>query len=259
MKIILTGSDGFIGKAFCQVMRNKGVEVTAIDRKNGHEADEVPGILRHTYYDAVIHLAAQTSVFNDDNYLIEKDNISTFMKIADACHRHGTKLVYASSSTANPRNTTSMYGISKHFDEQYARVYCPSATGVRLHNVYGPNPRQGTLLYCLLNKAAVSLYNNGENMRCFTYIDDAIKGLIYAMTSDLQLVNVANPQVIPVRTFAREVQKYHQVDITLVPRRRELDNPSQEVDERIFRVPLHYTPVSRGVQLSVAGTKIRRL
>lgn len=259
MRIIVTGSAGFIGKPLCQVLRKRGDDVTTIDRKEGKEADQVPELLKTSYYDAVIHLAAQTSVFNLDNVQIEKDNISTFMKIADACHKYGSKLVYASSSTANPRNTTSMYGISKHFDEQYARVYCPSATGVRLHNVYGPNPRQGTLLYCLLNKAAVSLYNNGENMRCFTYIDDAITGLIYAMTSDLQLVNVVNPQVIPVRTFAREVQKYHQVDITLVPRRRELDNPSQEVDERIFRVPLHYTPVSRGVQLSVAGTKIRRL
>ena len=94
-KIIVTGSEGFIGKALCRELSKRGVEVIGIDRKNGTEA---------------------SNVFNENLEQIRKDNIDTFMSVANACNLYRVKLVYASSSTANPVNTTSMYGISKHFD-----------------------------------------------------------------------------------------------------------------------------------------------
>ena len=92
-----------------------------------------------------------------------------------------------------------MYGISKYFNEQYASFYCKDATGVRLHNVYGSLPRKRTLLWFLLNRGKVKLYNYGRNIRCFTYIDDAVQGLIYAYGSHKRLVNVANMQPITVK------------------------------------------------------------
>ena len=155
-KIIVTGSEGFIGKALCRELSKRGVEVIGIDRKNGTEASNVHELLKKGDIDCVFHLAAQTSVFNENLEQIRKDNIDTFMSVANACNLYRVKLVYASSSTANPVNTTSMYGISKHFDEQYASVYCKTATGCRLHNVYSPNPRERPLLWFLLNEERVS-------------------------------------------------------------------------------------------------------
>lgn len=35
MKMIVTGSEGFIGKALCQELKRRDVEVIGIDRKNG--------------------------------------------------------------------------------------------------------------------------------------------------------------------------------------------------------------------------------
>jgi UDP-glucuronate 4-epimerase len=178
---------------------------------------------------------------------ILRDNIDSFVAIADGCTRFGVKLVYASSSTANPCNTTSMYGVSKHFDEVYASIYCRNATGVRLHNVYGPDQRKGTLLYALMNSEKVSLYNGGMNTRCFTYIDDVVDGLIYAIGSDKKLVNIVNPESCTILQFAEEVRKYNGVDIQCVSEKREFDNPVQSVDEGIFSVPLNYTSVSKGI------------
>ena len=40
-KIIVTGSEGFIGKALCRELSKRGVEVIGIDRKNGTEASNV--------------------------------------------------------------------------------------------------------------------------------------------------------------------------------------------------------------------------
>ena len=128
--MIVTGSEGFIGKALCRELTKRGVEVIGLDRKSGTEATKVCELLKNGGIDCVFHLAAQTSVFNGNLEQIRKDNIDTFMRVADACNQYHVKLVYASSSTANPENTTSMYGISKYFDEQYASIYCKAAKPV---------------------------------------------------------------------------------------------------------------------------------
>lgn len=246
--MIVTGSSGFIGKAFCQELRKRAVEVIEIDRLNGHEASSISEYIKDGDIMCVFHLAAQTSVFNDDLEQIRKDNIDTFMKVADACNQYYVKLVYASSSTANPCNTTSMYGISKHFDEQYASIYCKTATGVRLHNVYGPNPRKRTLLWYLLNEGKVELYNYGQNIRCFTYIDDVLEGLIYAAGCNKPLINIANIQPVTVEYFANLVKRYKSIDIELVEGKRDFDNLEQTVNRSIYLVPLSYTSVEEGIK-----------
>ncbi len=248
MKVIITGGEGFIGKALAAVLIKRGVEVISIDRKKGIEAkdffDTVPNL---NEADCVYHLAAQTSVFNNQHGLICHDNIETFMSVCDACKRANVKLVYASSSTANPINTTSLYGISKQFNEQYARCYNPHATGVRLHNVYGPNPRQGTLLWHLLNDNPVRLVNGGRNVRHFTYIDDVVEGLIYAWGCNYQLVNVANPEKTSIYDFASLIQERNSVEISLLTEKRDFDRTAQVVDESVVTVPLQYIPVQEGI------------
>ena len=148
-----------------------------------------------------------------------------------------------------------MYGISKYFNEQYASFYCKDATGVRLHNVYGSLPRKRTLLWFLLNRGKVKLYNYGRNIRCFTYIDDAVQGLIYAYGSHKRLVNVAKLQPINVKSFAEIVGSYKSIDIELVETTREHDNSEQVVDRYIFLVPLSYTSVENGIRKIFAGRR----
>lgn len=264
MKVIITGSEGFIGRALSRALQKRGIEVIGIDRKNGQEAADIAKYMPDDL-DAVFHLAAQTSVFNEDLIQIRKDNIDTFMAVVDACAKHpkSPKLVYASSSTANPPNTTSMYGITKHFAEVYARIYLPSATGARLHNVYGPNQRQGTLLWCLLNQDHVTIYNVGSNKRHFTYIDDVVEGLIYAYGCSKPLINIANPEETSVADFAYSLQKALEdarllcvLDETVgpdtatchfVPDVRDKDRYEQVIDTRLPGVPLDYTSLHDGL------------
>ena len=249
MKVIITGGEGFIGKALAAALSRRGAEVIIIDRKKGIEAkdffDTVPNLHEA---DCVYHLAAQTSVFNTDKSQIVHDNIETFIAVCDACKRANVKLVYASSSTANSPNTTSLYGISKRFNEEYARCYNPYSTGVRLHNVYGPNPRQGTLLWHLLNDNPVRLVNGGQNVRHFTYIDDVVEGLIYAWGCNHSLINIANPETLSIYKFASTVRDRNGVEIELLAEKREFDKISQTVDESVYTVSLPYTPVEEGIR-----------
>lgn len=249
MKVIVTGGEGFIGKALAAMLRKRGVEVVSVDRRNGTEAGEYFASADLTNIDCVYHLAAQTSVFNANKSDIIHDNIETFKAVCDACARHGTKLVYASSSTAADGNTTSLYGISKRFNEEYARCYNPTATGVRFHNVYGPDPRQGTLLWYLLNQERVKLYNMGRNIRHFTYIDDILESLIFAYGSSFKLINAANPEETTTLQLAKEVQRYKPLDIELVAEERRFDRAEQSVNVAVYTVPLQYTPVAEGIRL----------
>ena len=250
MKVIVTGSEGFIGKALVVALEKRGVEVIGIDRKSGTEVNDyfTDPALDLSDIDVVYHLAAQTSVFNDDDEYIIKDNIRAFINVVHACKQFGTRLIYASSSTAFNVNTTSLYGLSKRFNEEYAMCYYPQATGVRLHNVYGPNPRQGTLLWCLLNQKEVKLYNGGNNTRHFTYIDDIVDGLIALEKLNHQLVNIANPRKIPVSAFAALVRLYNKVAIDKCYEQREFDNKAQMVNPEIFTLPLHYTRYEDGIE-----------
>lgn len=248
MKVIITGGEGFIGKALAAALMKRGVQVVSIDRKNGIEAGDFFFSADLSGIDCVFHLAAQTSVFNNNQSDIIHDNILTFMSVCNACKRHDVKLVYATSSTAASGNATSLYGISKRFNEDYAMCYYPSATGVRFHNVYGSHPRQGTLLWHMLNDERVRLYNEGRNVRHFTHIDDIVESLLYAWGCTRQLINAANPEEISTLHLAETVRLYKPLEIELIAEKRDFDRVSQSVDEDIFTVPLSYIPVSEGIK-----------
>lgn len=249
MKVIVTGSEGFIGKALAAFLRSRGIEVVGIDRRYGVEVSEYFKNRSALYgISCVFHLAAQTSVFNDRKEQIVHDNISSFITVCDTCEKAGVKLVYASSSTANDGNTTSLYGLSKRFDERYARLYNPTATGIRFHNVYGPHPRQGTLLWYLLTMDKVKLYNLGRNVRHFTYIEDIVKALFLGMTETAPLVNAANPEETSTFHLARIVQRYKPLEIELVNINRKFDRPEQSVNEDIETLSLQYTDVEEGIR-----------
>ena len=64
MKMIVTGSEGFVGKALCHELKKSGVDLVEIDRKIGTDASSVSEYLKNGDIDCVFHLAAQTSVFN---------------------------------------------------------------------------------------------------------------------------------------------------------------------------------------------------
>lgn len=248
MKVIITGGEGFIGRSLAAYFSRRDVDVVSVDRLNGLDVAEYFTHNDLQGVDLVYHLAASTSVFNTDHEQIMADNCAAFMAVCDTCRARCIPLVYASSSTANACNTTSLYGISKRFDEEYARCYYPKATGVRLHNVYGPNPRQGTLLWHLLHDNRVRLVNGGRNVRHFTYIDDAVQGLVYAYACNKPLINVANPQEMSVRDFANLVCAQNHADIAEVAEMRPFDKIAQSVDTAIYTVPLPYITVEEGIR-----------
>lgn len=153
-------------------------------------------------FDCVIHLAAQAgvrySITNPHAYV--GSNLVAFLNILEACRHNKIKhLVYASSSSVYGGNTkvpfeetdvvdnpVSLYAATKKSNElmahTYSHLYNIPTTGLRFFTVYGPwgRPDMSPFLFIdsILNNRQINVFNFGDMMRDFTYIDDVVTGTI---------------------------------------------------------------------------------
>ena len=152
--------------------------------------------------DIVIHLAAQAgvrySLENSQAYL--DSNLQGFLNVLDCCRAVPPKhLIFASSSSVYGLNQSmpfrtsdhtdhpiSLYAASKKANEMmahtYAHLFDIPTTGLRFFTVYGPWGRPDMAYYkftkMILAGDTIDVYNQGDLMRDFTYIDDIIEGIL---------------------------------------------------------------------------------
>ena len=150
----------------------------------------------------VVHLAAQAGVrYSLENpYSYISSNIVGFVNILEGC-RHNTveHLVYASSSSVYGGNTrlpfsehdsvdrpVSLYAATKKSNElmahSYSHLFRLPTTGLRFFTVYGPWGRPDMALFlftkAILEGRPIEVFNNGQMVRDFTFIDDIVEGII---------------------------------------------------------------------------------
>ena len=149
----------------------------------------------------VVNLAAQAgvrySIENPDAYI--QSNIVGFFNILEACRYYPVEhLVFASSSSVYGGNKkvpfstqdkvdkpVSLYAATKKSNElmayAYSKLYQIPLTGLRFFTVYGPMGRPDMAYFKFAKKIMadepIQIYNNGDMLRDFTYIDDIVKGI----------------------------------------------------------------------------------
>ena len=244
MKILVTGTAGFIGFHLARRLLKDGHEVVGLDSINDYydmrlkydrlretgirevaieygkevKSDKWPAyrfvkldltdeegmesLLGREKFDAVVNLAAQAGV----RYSLENprayidSNIVGFLNVLEGCRHHGVKhLVYASSSSVYGLNANvpfkedssiahpvSLYAATKKGNELMAHVYSHlygiPTTGLRFFTVYGPwgRPDMSPHLFtsAILEGRSIKVFNHGDMLRDFTYIDDIIEGVV---------------------------------------------------------------------------------
>jgi len=156
-------------------------------------------------FDCVCNLAAQAGVrYSLKNpYAYTDSNICGFINILEECRLHAVKhLVFASSSSvyglnekipfsvADPADhPVSLYAATKRANELMAHTYSHlfglPATGLRFFTVYGPWGRPDMAYYkfarAILDDKPIEIYNHGNMLRDFTYIDDIVEGIAAAI------------------------------------------------------------------------------
>ena len=202
-------------------------------------------------FDMVVNLAAQAgvrySITNPRAYI--ESNIDGFINILEGCRHNGVKhLVYASSSSVYGLNgkvpfsehdgiahPVSLYAATKKSNElmahAYAQLYHLPVTGLRFFTVYGPSgrPDMSPFLFAdaILHDRPIKVFNHGNMLRDFTYIDDIVEGVVRILNiipqgdknwndisadpatsiAPYRVYNIGNSQPIKLMDFISEVEK----------------------------------------------------
>jgi UDP-glucuronate 4-epimerase len=244
MKILVTGTAGFIGFHLASKLLEKGEEVFGLDsisnyydidlkyarlKQNGINKNSIVynQIIKSTVhpnysfiqlelqdkqnlnelfalrqFDVVVNLAAQAgvrhSLTNPQVYV--ESNIVGFLNLLECCRHNNIKhLVYASSSSVyglnekvpfstsqNTEHPISLYAASKKSNELMAHAYSHlfnlPTTGLRFFTVYGTWGRPDMALFlftqAILSGKPIQVFNHGNMLRDFTYVDDIVEGVI---------------------------------------------------------------------------------
>ena len=179
---------------------------------------KINNIVKKNKIKIIIHLAAQAgvrySIKNTRSYF--KSNLEGFFNILEVSRHNKIKhLIYASTSSVygdskkfplNENDRTdqplSFYAATKKSNEvmahSYSYIYNLPCTGVRFFTVYGPFGRPDMALFKftknIINNHPIELYNKGNHLRDFTYVDDIVDG-IYS------LINKQSKKTIPYEIF----------------------------------------------------------
>jgi UDP-glucuronate 4-epimerase len=261
MKILVTGTAGFIGYHLAKKLLERGDTVVGIDnindyydielkyarlaetgisreaeqwhnkvqstkypnynfvRMNLEDREQLNQLFEQEKFDKVCNLAAQAGVrYSLENpHVYINSNIVGFVNILEVCRHHNIKhLAYASSSSVYGNNTKmplstsdnvdhpiSMYAATKKSNELMAHTYSHlfglPTTGLRFFTVYGPwgRPDMAYFLYtkAILAGQPIKVFNNGNMVRDFTYVDDIVEGVVRVIDSPATVSNIENPDV----------------------------------------------------------------
>lgn len=238
-------------------------------------------------FDVVINLAAQAgvrySIENPQAYI--DSNLVGFGNILEGCRQGKVgHLVYASSSSvygANKNfpfsesdrvdNPVSLYAATKKANElmahSYAHLYNIRCTGLRFFTVYGPwgRPDMAPFRFAsrMLKGEPIPVYNNGNMIRDFTYIDDITDGVVKIAESrssseQYKVYNIGRGQQVKLMEFIERMSEHLGVPANInmmpmqdgdVPRTMAKTNelqrdfnyaPSVSVDEGVKRFAAWY-------------------
>lgn len=171
-------------------------------RMNLEDTQAMQMLMANGAFDAVINLSAQAgvrySIENPQAYV--ESNLDGFINILEGCRHNNVKhLVYASSSSVYGLNgkvpfsehdgiahPVSLYAATKKSNElmahAYSKLYGLPTTGLRFFTVYGPwgRPDMSPFLFmdAILHDRPIKVFNNGDMLRDFTYIDDIVEGVV---------------------------------------------------------------------------------
>ena len=210
MQILVTGGGGFLGREVVKQLANLKYRVRVTDLLkppkdfsgdeyiNGDLAD--PNIVNKSFkgIDYCIHLAAKTGgigYYHKCPGTIIDGNNKLYSSVFGEAVKHNLKrIIYTSSSMIF--QSESPYAFSKLTGEYYCRSYQEEFglpyTIVRLFNLYGPLPQDGItfshVIPDLIKKVLggqypVEILGSGKQMRCFTHVEDAARGIILALKS----------------------------------------------------------------------------
>jgi len=228
MRVLVTGSSGFLGVSVCQELINVGYEVKTFDISDGQnilEPDHVISAMQDC--DICIHLAAVSDLYEAELAPdhCHKVNIEGTNNIAQACVKKGVRLLYASTCCAYGNNSvdvsdetspvypTELYAETKLMGEKVIEQSGCQYNLLRLATFYGPMMRKSLATSKFLEKTisgeSIEIHGDGCQTRCYTHVDDVASGIcIVALNKNApKIINISDSRPYSVNELVNIVSK----------------------------------------------------
>lgn len=240
-----TGSDGKMAVAFPDIPWGRKFASTLMGnlsfvRMDIVNRDALNRLFEDEKFDKVMNLAAQAGVRYSlrNPYAYIESNVMGFMNLLECCRLHKIQhLVYASSSSVYGLNDktpfseadeviqpVSIYAATKKSNElmahAYGKLYGLNTTGLRYFTVYGPwgRPDMAPMLFAsaISKGKEINVFNNGDLIRDFTYVDDIVDGTIQVIDHQpnisekgvpAQVYNIGCSHPVKLMDFIGEIEK----------------------------------------------------
>lgn len=203
MRILVTGSEGFVGSHLTKTLRERRHTVTGVDR---HAAtyrrdlrESIADVLDEVRPEIVIHLAAQVGrLFGEDDMATAvSDNALATTLLARDCGERGIRIAYASTSEVYgdrgdqvcreddsldvlPHN---LYGLTKRWGEEAICLYTEDPLIFRFSMPYGPGVAPGrgrraldTIIWQAHHRKRITVHRGAERSWC--WIGDTVAGVV---------------------------------------------------------------------------------
>jgi UDP-glucose 4-epimerase len=223
MKLLITGSAGFIGSHCARAALDRGWDVDGFDLSHPSENKRADTrLLTEIHTDVVLHLAAYSSLAGFSGAMASNyaNNVAGCWNVLRLAQQSGARVVYASSSAVyensgdedesnsewtplDSSDLVSHYAKSKLMNEMMAGSFAEigvKSLGMRIFNAYGPGDekkpadRQAPPTWMMAAKRAdvpAVIYGNGFQSKDFIHIDDVTEIIMRLIESDATgIVNV---------------------------------------------------------------------
>lgn len=167
LKILVTGSEGYIGSKLCHLLEKNGHNVCRVDFVLGQT-------ISNTFYrdvDIVFHLAAQTDVqYSRLNPLYDAlNNIGVTLEVIKKYPN--ARIIYAASAASIEIN--SPYGLSKKVCEDYLKLLHPNHTILRIPNPWGDGGHGAVDKF--LKMDTIKINGDGLQSRTIIHVQDIVR------------------------------------------------------------------------------------
>lgn len=237
MKVLLTGSKGFIGKNIASILRHHHYDVIDYDIIDGHDITDINQLRGFVeQVDLVFHNAAQANLYSLEKLNGAKDgvhvNINGTINIAHLCAELKKKLIYVSTlcvygdtddikdeQTCKPEPQelyayTKLAGeeIVKGYSKNFGMEYCI----LRFATVYGPGMRDALGCSIFIRQALqghdVTVHGDGMQERTLTHVDDIANACYKAVLNfdhaKYKTLNISTTEIISALKMAQDIIEY---------------------------------------------------
>jgi ADP-L-glycero-D-manno-heptose 6-epimerase len=193
MNILITGTDGFIGKNLKKSLKKHNIlSINEDIFDNSNWIEDLQNKIWEFQPEVVYHVGACSNTLEQDVNYMMKLNYEFTKHLSDICLSLGIPLIYSSSAAnygTNGQYPSNLYGWSKYAAEDY--VLSNGGIALRYFNVYGPGEehkgKMASVAYQMYKKDKALLFP-GNPKRDFIYIDDVVEANIFAFENFNQLL-----------------------------------------------------------------------